>query len=49
VGKTPFGGEEITNKHFRDWRQANGREGDFVVFSDLSIPPNQTPFSFVTA
>ena len=49
VGKTRLSGEEVTNKHFRDWRQQNHRGGDFLVFSDLSIPPNQTPFSFKTS
>lgn len=30
-----FAGDHVDNKSFRDWRAANGRGGDFLVFSDI--------------
>jgi hypothetical protein len=33
------GSTEMTNESFRNWRTANGKGGDFEVFSDVEIKP----------
>jgi hypothetical protein len=38
-GKNPFKGTGVTNQDFRDWRSANSRGGDFLVYSDLKVVP----------
>lgn len=35
AGKSPISGTRVTNESFRDWRTANGKGGDFLVFSDI--------------
>jgi hypothetical protein len=37
----------IFNSHFREWRTANGRGGDYLVFSDLKRIPLSPPETFV--
>ncbi|MEM9588053.1 MAG: DUF6402 family protein, partial [Planctomycetota bacterium] len=39
-------GTRVTNKSFRDWRTANQRGGDFLVYSDLRRIPLTRPDSF---
>jgi hypothetical protein len=34
AGKSPLSGTRVTNADFRAWRTANGKGGDFLVFSD---------------
>ena len=31
----PLSGERVSNESFRQWRTANNRGGDFLVFSDV--------------
>jgi hypothetical protein len=49
VGKTPMSGDEVTNRHYRDWRQRTGRGGDFMVFSTLETQALLPPDSFRTS
>ena len=37
VGKTSLSGTEVTNAHFRAWRQANNKGCDFLIFSDVKV------------
>lgn len=41
-----FGFTRITNETFRDWRTANGRGGDFEVFSDVKVESLAAPDVF---
>lgn len=44
----PFpGGNETDNGNFRDWRTANGKGGDFQVYSDVKEVSISPPDSFV--
>lgn len=36
----------VTNNHFNEWRTANGRGGDFLVYSDIKITRLNTPDTF---
>jgi hypothetical protein len=33
----PIGGDHVTNADFRAWRNANGRGGDYYVYSDVKV------------
>lgn len=48
VGKlpVPFVTTEVTNKDFRDWRAANGKGGDFLLYSDVMLLKRTTPDVF---
>jgi hypothetical protein len=47
VSKTPgFGYDLVDNGDYRDWRSAHGGGGDFIVFSDVKIITQATPWSF---
>lgn len=48
VSTTPFwGGAEVDNGDFRDWRTANKKGGDFLVFSDVKEVNISPPDSFL--
>jgi hypothetical protein len=42
----PLAGERVSNDHFRAWRAANKRGGDFLVFSDVKRVPLSEPDVF---
>jgi len=44
--KNPFNGVKVTNDDFREWRNANGKGGDFLVFSDVTIIALSNPDIF---
>jgi hypothetical protein len=47
VEKTPFwGGVGVFNSDFEAWRTANGRGGDFLLFSDIKRTTLTTPDTF---
>jgi LysM repeat protein len=47
VSKTPgFGFDLVDNGDYRDWRDSHGKGGDFIVFSDIKIITQATPWSF---
>jgi len=47
VGKANCGGGEyVSNKDFRDWRDKNGKGGDFLVYSDVKAQQPSSPASF---
>lgn len=43
----PMIGDRVTNASFREWRAANGRGGDFLVFSNMRRMVFGTPDRFV--
>jgi len=45
-GGNPFKGTPVANSDFRDWRTANKKGGDFLVFSDLKIVKISPPAVF---
>lgn len=45
-GWSVVSGYSVSNKSFRDWRAANGRGGDYLVFSDARITRLGTPDVF---
>jgi hypothetical protein len=48
VGRTILnGGETITNSDFRKWRKANGKGGDFYVYSDIKYRTINPPNTFI--
>lgn len=43
-----FSGDKVTNEDFRNWRSANGKGGDFRVYSDVKRHSfGRTPDTFV--
>jgi hypothetical protein len=46
VGRTPASGTLVTNADFRAWRTANGRGGDYYVYSDVKITTLSKPDMF---
>lgn len=40
------GSAAVTNGDFRDWRTANGKGGDFVVYSDVKTTTLSSPEVF---
>ena len=42
----PLSGTAVGNSDFTAWRTANGRGGDFLVFSDIKKTTLSPPFSF---
>jgi hypothetical protein len=40
-------GTRVTNEDFRVWRNANGRGGDFLIYSDVWWTHLTTPDKFV--
>ena len=36
----------VTNKDFRDWREQNGKGGDFLVYSDIKVTKLNPPQTF---
>jgi hypothetical protein len=42
----PLSGTGVSNSDFRDWRSANGRGGDFIVYSDLKRTVLASPDTF---
>lgn len=50
VGRTIFnGGETIHNSNFRNWRSANSKGGDFLIYSDIKYikQQSQNEFTFI--
>jgi Family of unknown function (DUF6402) len=48
VSPTNFlSGTRVSNESFRDWRAANRRGGDFLIFSDVKTIRLAKPFTFV--
>lgn len=43
----PIVGDKVTNAMFAAWRTANGRGGDFRVFSDIKATPLASPDTFL--
>lgn len=42
----PLSGDHVTNESFRNWRSANNRGGDFLVYSDVKRTTLRTPHVF---
>jgi hypothetical protein len=42
----PLSGDAVYNSSYREWRAANKRGGDFLVFSDIKRTTLSTPFTF---
>lgn len=43
----PFSGTAVSNADFRKWRTANGRGGDFIVYSDIKRTLLSPPDVFI--
>jgi hypothetical protein len=43
-----FSGTYVNNGSFRDWRTANGRGGDYLIFTDIKRIRLAKPFTFTT-
>lgn len=46
-GSTKLGGTPVYNETFRDWRRANNKGGDFLVYTDVKMVDVNPPSVFV--